>query len=114
MHGAARKRRRAYGATHSVPESTSRPMLLRMDDYSPQAKAYWWATVSLGAAAFILAVAQVAAMDRSAILQVAAGTAVAAIAGMFPVRIPGGKTSVAGAEIFIFLLLLIHGPWAAA
>jgi diguanylate cyclase (GGDEF)-like protein/PAS domain S-box-containing protein len=88
-------------------------MLPRMDDYSPQAKAYWWATVSLGAAALVLAATRVAAMDRTAILQVAAGTAIAAVAGMFPVRIPAGKTSVAGAEIFIFLLLLIHGPWAA-
>jgi diguanylate cyclase (GGDEF)-like protein/PAS domain S-box-containing protein len=91
---------------------TSRP-ILRMDDYSPQAKAYWWTTVSLGAAAFVLALIEVAAMERGAILPIAAGTAIAAITGMFPVRIPGGKTSVAGAEIFIFLLLLIYGPSAA-
>jgi diguanylate cyclase (GGDEF)-like protein/PAS domain S-box-containing protein len=87
--------------------------MLRMDDYSPQAKAYWSTTVSLGAAALVLALIDVAAMERSAILHIAAGTAVAAITGMFPVRIPGGKTSVTGAEIFIFLLLLMHGPSAA-
>jgi len=84
-----------------------------MDDYGLQAKACWWTTVSLGASALVLALAKVAAMEPSAILHVATGTAIAAIMGMFPVRIPGGKTAVAGAEIFIFLLLLIYGPPAA-
>src|SRR4029453_3880809 len=38
---------------------------------------------------------------------------VSMIAGMFPVRIPGSKNSFAAGEIFIFLLLLMHGPAAA-
>jgi diguanylate cyclase (GGDEF)-like protein/PAS domain S-box-containing protein len=38
---------------------------------------------------------------------------VAAVVGLFPVRIPGAKTSIAGAEIFIFLVMLLYGPSAA-
>jgi diguanylate cyclase (GGDEF)-like protein/PAS domain S-box-containing protein len=91
---------------------TRRP-LFRMEDYRPEAKAYWWTIVALGAAALVLAILEVAAMDRSAILHIAAGATIAAIMGMFPVRVPGGKSSVAGAEIFIFLLLLMYGPSAA-
>jgi hypothetical protein len=36
------------------------------------------------------------------------------LAGFFPVRIPRTKNSFAAGEIFIFLLLLMHGPAAAA
>src|SRR5205814_137090 len=49
----------------------------------------------------------------STLLEVASGAAIAALSGLFPVRIPGTKTSLAGAELFIFLLLLVHGPAAA-
>ena len=87
---------------------------LDMADYRPEAKVYWWVTTSLGAAIFAIALLQVAALDRVAILQVLVGVAIAGITGLFPVRVPGGKTSFAGAEIFIFLLLLLHGPAAAA
>ena len=87
--------------------------LFRMDDYRPEAKACWWTIVALGALTFALAIMEVAAMNRSAILHIAAGATIAAITAMFPVRIPGGKTSLAGAEIFIFLLLLMYGPSAA-
>jgi signal transduction histidine kinase/DNA-binding response OmpR family regulator len=85
---------------------------LDMDDYSPQAKIYWWVTTGFGAAILALALAQVAAMHGTALLQVALGVLIAALIGVFPVRIPGSKTSLAGAEIFIFLLLLLHGPAA--
>ena len=87
---------------------------LDMDDYSPQAKIYWWVTTVLGASILGLAITQVAALEGAALLQVVLGAAIAALIGMFPVRIPGSKTSLAGAEIFIFLLLLLHGPAACA
>jgi len=38
---------------------------------------------------------------------------VAMLAGLFPVRIGRSKTSFAAGEVFIFLLLLLHGPAAA-
>ena len=47
-------------------------------------------------------------------LQIIVGMALATLAGWFPVRIPGTKISVAGAEIFILLQLLFQGPAAAA
>ena len=87
---------------------------LDMDDYTPQAKIYWWVTTVLGASILALSIAQVAGLDRAALLQVALGILIAALIGVFPVSIPGTKTSLAGAEIFIFLLLLLHGPAACA
>ena len=39
---------------------------------------------------------------------------IAMLAGVFPVRIPRSKNSFAAGEIFIFLLLLVHGAGAAA
>ena len=88
--------------------------ILRMDDYTTKAKAYWWVTALLGLAALIWAVGNVARMEPSAIIQVMLGSMFAAITGLFPVRIPGAKTSASVAEIFIFLLLLDFGPGAAA
>jgi hypothetical protein len=84
-----------------------------MDDYTLRAKAYWWTTSLVGAAALGLALLNVAQFDSAVVLQVVGGTTVAALTGLFPERIPGTKTSLAGAELFIFLLLLVHGPAAA-
>jgi len=86
---------------------------LHMDDYTPPARVYWWVTMVLGASILALSFVQVAGLDRAALAQVAAGVLIAAVIGLYPVRIPGAKTSLAGAEIFIFLLLLLHGPAAA-
>src|SRR6185503_1387505 len=74
-----------------------------MKDYGPSAKLYWWTVTSLG----------VLVLEPALMLQVVIGAAVAAIVGFFPVRIPGSKTSMASAEIFIFLLLFVYGPAAA-
>src|SRR5438552_15298688 len=89
-------------------------MLLQMHDYSPEAKAYWWTTAVLGLVALSIALATIAGFERGAILQIVLGATFAAVTGIFPVRIPGAKTSIAGAEIFVFLLLLLYGPAAAA
>jgi diguanylate cyclase (GGDEF)-like protein/PAS domain S-box-containing protein len=86
---------------------------LDMGDYSRQAKIYWWGTTGPGVLLLAIAIMQVASLDRGALTQVALGVLIAALTGLFPVRIPGTKTSLAGAELFIFLLLLIHGPAAA-
>jgi diguanylate cyclase (GGDEF)-like protein/PAS domain S-box-containing protein len=84
-----------------------------MKDYSPAGRRYWWIVTTLGMAALAFSVVQVAQFERATLLQVLAGAAVAAIVGLFPVRIPGAKTSIAGAEIFIFLVMLLYGPYAA-
>ena len=91
----------------------TRSGILRMDDYTQQAKAYWWVTAVLGFAALAWALQSVSQLESSAIVQVMLGSLFAAITGLFPVRIPGAKTSASVAEIFIFLLLLDFGPGAA-
>ena len=89
-------------------------MFPRMDDYNASAKAYWWTTAVVGAIALALAMKGVTTMPPGAILQIAFGTLVAGLTGAFPIRVPGSKTSITGAELVIFLLLLLHGPEAAA
>jgi diguanylate cyclase (GGDEF)-like protein/PAS domain S-box-containing protein len=87
--------------------------LIDMKDYGASAKLYWWTVTCLGLLALAWAVSGVTALDPAMMLQVLIGAAVAAIVGFFPVRIPGSKTSMASAEIFIFLLLFVYGPAAA-
>ncbi len=84
-----------------------------MPDYNRPARLYWWAAVLVGAVAFVLALAGLAARTPQVWLHVAVGAAVAMLAGVFPVRIPQSKNSFAAGEVFIFLLLLMHGPAAA-
>ena len=87
--------------------------LIDMQDYSPAARRYWWIVVFLGVWALIYSISRVAQFEGEQLLQVLAGALVAAIVGLFPVRIPGAKTAIAGAEIFIFLVLLVYGAPAA-
>ncbi len=84
-----------------------------MPDYNRAATAYWWSVVGLGALALLHSVDVLAALPREALLQTLAGAFVATLAGFFPVRIPRSKNSFAAGEIFIFLVLLLHGPAAA-
>ena len=84
-----------------------------MPDYNRKAAAYWWAMVLLGALTLVFALRSVAALAPIAWAQIAAGMLVAMLAGVFPVRIPRSKNSFAAGEIFLFLLLLLHGPAAA-
>jgi diguanylate cyclase (GGDEF)-like protein/PAS domain S-box-containing protein len=87
--------------------------LLDMKDYSPAARRYWWTITPLGLAALAYATLQWAMMPALAMLQVVGGVAIAAVIGLFPVRIPNTKISIGGGEIFIFLMLLLFGPAAA-
>src|SRR5678815_3944425 len=83
--------------------------LIDMKDYTPAARRYWWSVVFLGVWALIYAIARVADFQGTVLLQVLGGALVAAIVGLFPVRVPGAKTAVAGGEIFIFLILMVYG-----
>jgi diguanylate cyclase (GGDEF)-like protein/PAS domain S-box-containing protein len=87
--------------------------LIDMNDYSPAARRYWWIVTTLGGIAFAYSLFQVAFMPGPVLLQVIVGAGVAALVGLFPVRIPGAKTGIAGAEIFIFLIMLLYGPYPA-
>ena len=88
--------------------------MLRMDDYNLSAKAYWWITAILGAAVIAFAARSILALPASSIAQVAVGVVIAGVSGAYPLRIPGRKTSITGAETFIFLVLMMNGPAAAA
>ena len=87
--------------------------LIDMQDYTPAARAYWWVVTILGALAIVYSIASVVRLDVASLAQVLVLAGVAAVVGLFPVRIPGAKTSFGGAEIFIFLSLLLHGAPAA-
>ncbi len=84
-----------------------------MPDYNRKATAYWWTVVLLGLAAVAHSAVSVAMLPLVALAQVLAGMAIAMAAGFFPVRIGRSKSSFAAGEVFIFLLLLMHGPAAA-
>ena len=93
-----------------IPKEVGANMpLIDMHDYNPKARLYWWAVAALGLIALTRAIALVAQMDGGPMVQVLIIAATAAIVGLFPVRIPGAKTSLAGGEIFIFLVLLLYG-----
>ena len=85
-----------------------------MPDYNRKAALYWWSMVLVGAAALTGAGLAIAGLSKESLLQVLVGCLVAMLAGVYPVRVPGSKNSFAAGEIFIFLLLLMHGPAAAA
>ena len=106
-------------ADESAPASASpRSLAARlhhalMPDYNRNATVYWWTVVLLGAAALGFSTLQLLALPPSIWLQAAVGVAIAMAAGFFPVRVPNSTNSFAAGEIFIFLLLLLHGPAVA-
>ncbi len=85
-----------------------------MPDYNRKATTYWWTMVTLGTLALAYCVGEVTKLPREALLQIVAGAAIATLAGFFPVRIPRSTNSFAAGEIFIFLVLLLHGAPAAS
>ena len=85
-----------------------------MPDYNRKAALYWWTMVILGFTALAGAAFSIASLPKESLLQVLVGCVVAMLAGLYPVRVPGSKNSFAAGEIFVFLLLLMHGPAAAA
>jgi len=85
-----------------------------MPDYNRKATAYWWTMVCIGALVLAYCAGEVARLPREALLQIVVGAAIATLAGFFPVRIPRSTNSFAAGEIFIFLVLLLHGAPAAS
>ena len=106
----------AYGdITPTAPASwQGRVHAALMPDYNAKATAYWWTMVMLGGWILASDVLSMAAQPRDVLLQILLGCVIAMLAGIFPVRIPGSKNSFAAGEIFIFLLLLMHGVAGAS
>lgn len=101
-------------STPAAPSPLQRLHAALMPDYNRKAALYWWAMVLLGALTLLHSATSLVAMSREALLQTLAGAVVATLAGFFPVRVPRSTNSFAAGEVFIFLVLLLHGPAAAA
>jgi diguanylate cyclase (GGDEF)-like protein/PAS domain S-box-containing protein len=84
-----------------------------LHDYNLPATVYWAAMVAVGAAVLGGALAAMLGMPWPSLVQVAVGVACATLAGLAPIHVPRSKNSFAVGEIFIFLLLLLHGAPAA-
>jgi diguanylate cyclase (GGDEF)-like protein len=80
-----------------------------MPDYNRAAATYWWGLVSLGGAVIAVAAYEASLRPFALQLQLLAVCAASMLAGAFPVPLPGTKSSVSAAEIFIFLGLLYVG-----
>ncbi len=85
-----------------------------MPDYNRAATAFWWTAVLAGGALLLGCLFSLFGLGWQGWLQIVLGAALALGAGLFPVRVPGAKQSFVASEIFIFLLLLVQGPQAAA
>lgn len=85
-----------------------------MPDYNARAATYWWVVVGLGAAVLSYSAYGLLGADRTVWFHIAICTGMAMLAGLVPVRVPGSINSFTAGEVFIFLLLLLHGVQAAA
>jgi len=85
-----------------------------MPDYGPRARAYWWCMVACGGALLAACLVLVARQPPQVWLHIVAGMLLAMAAALFPVRIPGTRHSFVASDVIIFVLLILHGPAAAA
>ena len=85
-----------------------------MPDYNRPATTFWWTVVGLGAVVLVANLGSLRGWTLPEALQIVAGAGFAILLGLFPVRLPGTKQSFVAGDIFIFLLLLMQGPAAAA
>jgi hypothetical protein len=70
--------------------------VIDMHDYNAAARRYWWTAAVLGSAALAYAVYGLMKLSGATLAGALAGIALATVVGLFPVRIPHTKTSIAG------------------
>jgi diguanylate cyclase (GGDEF)-like protein/PAS domain S-box-containing protein len=109
---------KAAGAIAAAPDAASGSLRARFrqsmfPDYNRAAFVYWCVLVASGVAALTLSIAGVAQFPAAAIGQILLIAGVAAVVGLFPLQIPQTKYSIAAGDVFIFLTLLLYGPFAA-
>ena len=83
-----------------------------MPDYNRASTTYWWTMLLLGCAAWLHGAWQLAALPWATLTLIGGGVTVAMLMAMFPLRIPRTNQSFSIGDVFIFLLLLMHGPAA--
>ena len=84
-------------------------MLIDMHDYRPAARRLWWALTAAGAPVIAFGVWGLAQLPAPQLASALAGIAIVAVVALHPIRIPGMKIGVSAGEIFIFLMLMMHG-----
>ena len=84
-----------------------------MPEYNRRTTLFWWLATLAGAVALAVSLFELRGAGWLAWLQIACAVALAMLAGLFPVRVPGTRNSLVVGEIFIFLVLLLQGPAAA-
>ncbi|MFM7532405.1 MAG: diguanylate cyclase domain-containing protein, partial [Rubrivivax sp.] len=94
----------------STLQQLSRTLL---PDYNRRATAFWWLTVGTGAAVIGWALWTLVHQTSDHIGQVVTGILLAVMAAFFPIKVPRTTSAFAAGEVFIFMLLLLHGPHAA-
>ena len=89
------------------------PAVGLLTDYNRSATAYWCLLAGTGAVVLALAAVHLWSLPSADLWQILTAGVIAAVVGLFPLRVPKTKTSFAVGDIFIFLLLLLYGPFAA-
>ena len=84
-----------------------------LPDYNRRAAVFWWLMVSAGAIVIGWALWALARQPSDHVGQVVTGILLAVAAAFFPIVVPRTKTAFSMGEVFVFMLLLLHGPHAA-
>ncbi len=100
-------------ATAHPNRSAACPRRGLLPDYNRAAAVYGWLLAASGAAALGASVQTVAGGSAEQVGQIIVLVALAMVVGLFPLRVPGSKNSIAAGDIFVFLSLLLFGPAAA-
>ena len=83
-------------------------------DYNAAATRLWLLIAVSGTVAAAFSVLQLVALPGPKLVEVAIGTVLVALAACFPIHIPRTKYSIGVADVFVFVLLALHGAPAAA
>jgi diguanylate cyclase (GGDEF)-like protein len=94
------------------------PLLQRLHqtllpDYNRRAAVFWWLTVSAGSVGIAWALWSLVRSPADQVGQVVTGILLAVAAAFFPIVLPRTKSAFSAGEVFIFMLLLLHGTHAA-
>lgn len=83
-------------------------------DYNDSAFRFWRVIAGAGTVALVAAVWQLAWLPAIELLQICGWLVVVGLAAAFPLDIPRSRQSLAVGDVFIFLILALHGPAAAS
>ncbi|NRF72156.1 GGDEF domain-containing protein [Aquincola sp. S2] len=85
-----------------------------MPGYNRKAALFWWIVVVLGVAALGHSLWTQRAASPSTWLHIAVGASLAMLASYFPIRGRNSDMAYSAGDVFLFVILLMQGPQAAA